>query len=93
MGNIKELIQSYSSTVQKALAGSCIPTDKCGNWNINVVFINNENCVDETQFDIKPYKFDYGEGKCKELVELWRDFCKENGLKQNSVTEIYISNF
>lgn len=34
------------------------------------------NDGDETQFDAY---------NLKELEELWRDFCKENGFKENSV--------
>ena len=92
MGNIKELIKSYSIRLQNAYESKCIPTDEEGYWNINVVFMNNDNKEDETQFDIKPHNFDYGAGRCKELEELWKDFCKENRFKQNSVTEIYIPN-
>lgn len=91
MGNMKELISSYSTHLQTICARKCIPTDEEGYWNINVVF-NNNNHEDETQFDIKPHNFDYGAGKCSELEELWKDFCKENGFKQNSVTEIYMPN-
>lgn len=87
MGNIKDAIATYSKKLQ-LYAGKCIPTDEMGYWNINVAFINGKE--DETQFDVKPHNFDYGAGKCPELEELWRDFCKENGFKQNSVTEIYI---
>lgn len=89
---IKELIKSYSVRLQTTYSSRCIPTDKEGYWNINVVFLNNENKEDETQFDIKPHNFDYGSGKCAELVELWREFCKENKIRQNSVMEIYIPN-
>lgn len=53
--------------------------------------MNSKN-IDETQFDIKPYNFDYGAGKCGELEEIWKDFCKENGVMQNSSIGIYISN-
>jgi len=62
--------------------GIVIPTDELGYWNINVVFWNaSDKRDDETQFDIIPANFDYGIGKCTELEELWKDFCKENGIE------------
>ena len=90
---IKEAIKIYSKKVQGLYGSFCVPTDEDGYWNINVMFINShDERDDETQFDIKPSNFDYAQGKCQELEELWKDFCKENGLKQNSVTEIYFAN-
>lgn len=89
MARIKELIKSYSAQVQRCLCISNLPIDEEGYLNINVVF-DNDGREDETQFDIVPRNFYYGAGKCKELEELWRDFCKENKLKRNSVTKIYI---
>lgn len=68
---------------------SVVATDDEGYWNINVVFINSDEREDETQFDVKPCHFDYVMKKVPELVELWKDFCKENGFKQNSVVEVY----
>ena len=87
--NIKELIKDYSEYLRKVYSSRCIPTDEEGYWNFNIVFENN-GIEDETQFDIKPSNFDYGAGKCEELEELWRDFCKENGFKQNSIKKVYI---
>ena len=68
--------------------GYTYPTDECGYWNFNIDFINNEGHLDQTQLDVMPYKFDAVRRKCKELNELWREFCKENGFKQNSITGI-----
>ncbi len=72
----------------EGLRPGIMPTDEYGYWNINVQFINSDGKEDETQFDIKPYRFDYVIGKCNELVELWHTFCKENGFKQSSVSGI-----
>ena len=87
--DIKEAIKIYCKNRPKNL-GFCIPTDELGYWNINVDFLNCDNKEDQTQFDIKPTSFDYGIGKCNELMELWKDFCKENSFKQNSVLSISI---
>ena len=57
---------------------------------MNVLFINSDGKEDETQFDISPADFHYISGKCKELVLLWKDFCTENQIKQNTVDSIYI---
>jgi len=76
----------------KELRPGIIPTDDLGYWNINIQFTNSEGHEDETQFDIKPHRFDYGSGQCKELVSLWKDFCRENGFKQNSVLSISFAN-
>lgn len=85
---IKKAIAEYSKVLNSL--GSClIPTNDDGYWEINVLFENSNKMEDETQFDIKPCKFDYGVGKCRELEELWKDFCKENGFRQNSVLKIY----
>lgn len=81
---IEDVIKSFADEWCPGI----VPTDELGYWNINVQFINAEGVEDETQFDIKPYKFDYGTGKCKELVDLWKEFCKENSFKQNSVMGI-----
>lgn len=87
---MEEKIKAYCQYMQKTYKGKLIPTDDEGYININIVFINSNNNEDETQFDIIPANFDYGTGKCPELVELWKTFCKENNFKQNSVKEIYI---
>lgn len=44
----------------------------------NIGFINSDGIEDETQFD--------GVKTLKELSDLFRDFCKENGFKTNTVT-------
>ena len=69
--------------------GIYVPTDGTGHLNINVAFINPDGSEDETQFDVRPSHFDHVIGKCDELAKLWKGFCKENGFRQDSVTEIY----
>ena len=51
--------------------------------NVEVYFINNEQKFDETQFSINAYDVD-------ELDELFSEFCKENGLKRDTVYNIVI---
>ena len=67
-----------------------IPTDEYGYWNVDIYFTNTDGNDDKTQMDVKPADFDYMTGKCKDLVDLWKHFCKENGFKQNSVESICI---
>lgn len=46
----------------------------------NIGFINSDGMKDETQFEsVKTLK---------ELSDLFRDFCKENGFKTNTVTYV-----
>lgn len=72
---------------------SCvIPTDEMGYWNFNIDFINTDGEHDQTQLDVHPYQFDYIQRKCKELSSLWKDFCKENGFMQNSITGLSLAN-
>lgn len=85
---IEEAIKTYCNI--RPSHGFVFPTDEDGYWNINIRFINPNGRDDQTQMDVKPSDFDYGAGKCKDLVELWKEFCKENNFKQNSVTEIEI---
>ena len=54
----------------------------CWAMNVNIGF-SNEGQDDETQFSIEAYDVD-------ELNNLFADFCKENGFKQNTVTYITI---
>lgn len=50
------------------------------NQKYNIGFINSDGMEDETQFEsVKTLK---------ELSDLFRDFCKENGLKTNTVTYV-----
>lgn len=81
---IEDAIKKFCNNLSPGI----MPTDENGYWNINVQFTNSNDAEDETQFDVKPYKFDYGIGKCPELAELWKEFCKENGFRQNSVLGI-----
>jgi hypothetical protein len=68
-----------------------IPTDEMNYWNFNISFLNKGE-YDQTQMDVYPYQFDHLAGKCEELEELWREFCLENGFKQNSIIEITLVN-
>lgn len=54
---------------------------------VDVNFINSDGLIDETQFDVR--YVDSIEGQ-NELTELFQDFCKDNGYKTNTVTEISI---
>jgi hypothetical protein len=75
------------------IPSSCvILTDEFGYWNFNIDFVNTEGEYDQTQLDVLPYQFDYIQRKCKELSSLWKDFCKENGFRQNSITGISLAN-
>jgi hypothetical protein len=69
-------------------SGCIVLTDELGYWNLNINFKNNDGQSDQTQFDVYPYQFDHVQRRCEELYELWKDFCKENGFKQNSITSI-----
>lgn len=83
--SIKEAILLYCK--QKHPSSCCIPTNELGYLEVDILFENNGQ-EDETEFDIKPAHFDYVQGKCKELEDLWKEFCKENNFKQNSVISI-----
>lgn len=50
---------------------------------VHVGFIDANGNDDETSFDIAAYDV-------KELDTLYSDFCKENGLKRNTVTSISV---
>lgn len=58
-------------------------TKPCRYMNVDVNFLNNEKAEDETQFSIRAYDVE-------ELDQLFNDFCKENGLKKNTVTCVTI---
>ena len=62
-------------TLRKAAVGEVISYPA----TYDIDFINDEGDIDETQFDVN---------NLKELEECWRDFCKDNGFKQNSITSI-----
>lgn len=50
-----------------------------GKGTYNIGFINTEGAEDETQKEAQ---------NRSDLKDLWKEFCKENGFKQNSV--IYV---
>ena len=81
--NLTNEIKSFCKNLQQNYGGAYIPTDEEGYININIVFINSDDREDETQFDILPANFDYGAGKCPELVELWKEFCKSSNIAYN----------
>lgn len=85
---IEEAIKKYCENRPKK--AGLMPTDEYGYLNINIDFLNENKLEDQTQFDVEPALFDYGLGKCPDLVDLWKDFCKENNFKQNSVIGIHI---
>lgn len=58
-------------------------TKPCRYMNVDVSFLSNEKVEDETQFSIRAYDSD-------ELNQLFANFCKENGFKQNTVTCVTI---
>lgn len=72
--------------------GCIIPTDESGYWNFNIDFVNKDGQYEQTQLDVYPFQFDYIQRKCKELQEIWKEFCMENGFKQNSIICISIAN-
>ena len=51
--------------------------------NVDISFINSDGHEDETEFSIRSFDVN-------ELSELFRDFCKENNFKCNTVTNICI---
>lgn len=52
----------------------------------NIAFVNSDGQDDETQFDIHDEKT--LEETAEELSSLFADFCKENGIKRNSVYSV-----
>jgi len=54
--------------------------------------INDEGQPDQTQFDVFPYQFDYIQKKCEVMHESWNVFCKENGIRKNSIISISLAN-
>lgn len=55
--------------------------------SVDIDFINSEGMEDETQFDIANAATKSG---IAELNDLFKQFCKENGFKTNTVTGITI---
>lgn len=55
--------------------------------SVNIAFINVEGREDETQFDISGACTDAG---AKELSDLYDMFCKENGIKNNTVMAVSV---
>ena len=65
-----------------------IEVDYLGRYqSVDVDFINSDGNEDETQFDICGALTKAGE---KELVDLYSDFCKENGFKTNTVISVTV---
>lgn len=91
MMNMKEAVKWFSKIVMTMFGSCTIPTNEEGRWEINVEFINSDGEPDETQFDILPYRLDYGRGVCEELEELWKNFCKENNFHQNSIMQLHFA--
>lgn len=76
----------------KIQTGHIVLTDEFGYWNFNIDFINSDGYYDQTQLDVYPYQFDCVQRQCEALRILWKEFCKENGFKQNSITNISLVN-
>lgn len=66
------------------------PTDEYGNWVVDIEFYNSDHDHDCTQFGVNPCYLDYLNGKCEELEEMWKDFCRCNGFRQNSIIRISV---
>ncbi len=56
--------------------------------SVDVAFINNEGREDETEFDISGAHTDAG---AKELTTLYNVFCRENGMKNNTVLAVIVA--
>lgn len=54
---------------------------------VHILFLNENKCEDEVSFDVKGAATVSG---MEELEGLWKDFCKENLYKENSILEISI---
>lgn len=55
--------------------------------SVDIAFINEEGREDETQFDISGACTDAG---AEELSSLYDMFCKENGIKNNTVMAVFV---
>lgn len=73
---IKQYIKKYGWEIE------CNP-QRCRVMSVDIGFINDEKREDETEFDIMAY--DEGE-----LSDLFKDFCRENGFPQNTVTYVCV---
>lgn len=73
---VKEFVKKKEITAECAVKG-------CRSMDVQVAFVNDEGCDDETEFTISAYDFD-------ELRKLYSDFCKENGYPVNTVKNIII---
>ena len=83
---IRQYIRKYGWEID------CIPK-ACRAMNVDVGFINDENREDETELDIMAYdeaELDIMAYDEAELSNLFRDFCRENGFPQNTVTHIVV---
>ena len=56
--------------------------------SVDVAFVNNEGKEDETEFDISGACTDAG---TEELASLYDVFCKENGIKNNTVLAVIVA--
>ena len=73
-------IKKYLSTHGWEAECDSVP---CNVMNVDVVFTNAEGHEDETEFSIAAYDSD-------ELEQLYRDFCEENGFRQDTVLRVCI---
>lgn len=73
---VKQYISKYGWQID------CIPKT-CRAMSVDICFINDENREDEKELDIKAYDVE-------ELSGLFKDFCRENGFPQNTVTHIAV---
>ena len=73
-------------TIENAIARTNNPTEWIdGNvFSFQIVF-ENENHIDETSFDVDCTTSTWRD----EIVELWKEFAKENNINENSVIEIW----
>lgn len=78
---------TIKNAVKKGKIGAqlCYSTPLCRAMIVHVDFINAEKREDETSFDLMA-----NENAINELDELYTEFCKENNLKQNTVTSITV---
>ena len=89
MMNMQEAVKSFGRVISYLMLRGSISPDDEEYWNISVDFINADNEPDETQLDIRPESYDYKNGRCAELEEIWKEFCKENRIQQNSIMMLH----